>query len=293
MFTGSITLMLTAILIISIATTAAAATTLVDGQQQENNATTTFQNLVDGFRIQVPNGWVVQDINNTSAYWQINEEQSGVSGLAIVCPQEETQLAVGGTFECKIAPSPPSLGPMSISRFKSIDDRPELASIQNQTDITMSDFFDFYIRFLEGGSPPREVPHNLQVVNDTDITVNIINAPTNQTVATVPGKLVKIAFPFTTTTAAAAEEPTRLFADALLVLNGTTGYAIFYPNELFAAESDQPPRPVQQIFDSFELLTTNNSTSLQPTPVTRTSPSQIAEEQQQSSSPSPFTQQLQ
>jgi hypothetical protein len=106
---------------------------------------------------------------------------------------------------------------------------------------------------LEWGSPPREVPHNLQVVNDTDTTVNVINAQTNQTVATVPGKLVEIAFTFTAT-ADAEEGRTRLFADALLVLNGTTGYAIFYPNELFAAESDKPPRPVQQILDSFELL---------------------------------------
>ncbi len=47
----------------------------------------------------------------------------------------------------------------------------------------------------------------------------------------------------------------RLGARALLVLNGTTGYALFYPNEVFAAESDQqPPRSLQQILDWFELL---------------------------------------
>jgi hypothetical protein len=252
MFTSSIRLMLAAaILIISMA---AATTTLVDGQQEEDNAaaTTTFQSIDDGFRIQVPNGWVVQDIDNTNVFWQRYEEQNVVGGLAYVCPQEETQLAVGGTFECKLAPPPPSLAPMSISRFKDLDKRPELASIQqNQTnDITISDFYAFYMRFLEWGIPPREEPHNLQVVNETDMTVNVINAQTNQTVATVPGKIIEIAFPLE----GGEGPPTTLSSVVLLTLNGTTGYAIFYGNPLFAAESDQPPRPVQQILDSFELL---------------------------------------
>jgi hypothetical protein len=252
MFTSSISLMLAAILIMSMA--AAATTTIVDGQLQEDNATTTtFQSIDDGFRIQVPNGWVVQDINNTNIFWQRYEEQNVVGGLAFVCPQEETQLAVGGTFECKIAPPPPSLAPMSISRFKDLDKRPEFASIQqNQTDITISDFFDFYIRFLEWGIPPREVPHNLQIVNETDTTVNVINPQTNQTVATVPGKLVEVAFPVEG--GEGGGPPTRLSSVVLLALNGTTGYAILYANPLFAAEADQPPRPVQQILDSFELL---------------------------------------
>jgi hypothetical protein len=254
MFTSSIRLMLAAaILIISMA---AATTTLVDGQQEEDNAaaTTTFQSIDDGFRIQVPNGWVVQDIDNTNVFWQRYEEQNVVGGLAYVCPQEETQLAVGGTFECKLAPPPPSLAPMSISRFKDLDKRPELASIQqNQTnDITISDFYAFYMRFLEWGIPPREEPHNLQVVNETDMTVNVINAQTNQTVATVPGKIVEVVFPVE---GGEGEGPsTTLSSVVLLTLNGTTGYAIFYGNPLFAAESDQPPRPVQQILDSFELL---------------------------------------
>ncbi len=256
MFISSVVLTLAAILIMNMAA-AAFTTTIVDGQQQEDNTTTTtttFQSIDDGFRLQVPNGWVVQDIDNTNVFWQRYEEQHGLGALAFVCPQEETQLAVGGTFECKIAPSPPSLAPMSISRFKDLDKRSEFASIQqNQTnDITMSDFYAFYIRFLEWGIPPREVPNPLQVVNETDTTVNVINAQTNQTVATVPGKIVEIASPVEG--GEGGGPPTRLSAVVFLTLNGTTGYAIFYANPLFAAESDQPPRPVQQILDSFELL---------------------------------------
>jgi hypothetical protein len=71
---------------------------------------------------------------------------------------------------------------------------------------------------------------------------------THIAVATVPGKLVEVAFRVEGVT-------NRLSAVALLVLNGTTGYALFYPNEVFAAESDQQlPRSLQQILDWFELL---------------------------------------
>jgi len=260
MFTGSIAFMLAAILIFSIAA-AATTTVVVDGQQQEedNATTTTFQSLDDGFRIQVPNGWVVQDIDNTNVFWQRYEEQNVVGGLAYVCPQEETQLAVDGTFECELAPPPPSLAPMSISRFKDLDKRPEFAESiqQNQTnDITISDFYAFYIRFLDWGIPPREEPHNLQVVNETDTTVNVIDVQTNQTVATVPGKIVEVVFPVEGGEGEVEGEgpPTTLSSVILLTLNGTTGYAILYANPLFAAEADQPPRPVQQILNSFELL---------------------------------------
>jgi hypothetical protein len=98
------------------------------------------------------------------------------------------------------------------------------------------------------GNLSEEEPISLQVVNNTDRTVNVTNAQTNQTVATVPGKLVEVAF-------TVKGVPNRLSAVALLVLNGTTGYAIFYPNQLFAAESDQQPSgPVQKILDSFEKM---------------------------------------
>ena len=79
--------------------------------------------------------------------------------------------------------------------------------------------------------------NSLQVVNDTDTTVNVIDPQTNQTVATVPGKIVKVAF-----TPEGGPPAVTLSSVALLALNGSTGYVIFYPNELFAAESDQLPK---------------------------------------------------
>ena len=61
---------------------------------------TTFQSTDDGFRIQVPQGWVIQDINNTR-FALAAEVLQGYGILAQLCPEEqqqETPLAnAGGT----------------------------------------------------------------------------------------------------------------------------------------------------------------------------------------------------
>src|SRR5918999_2628930 len=75
--------------------------TITDAQQQqqlptsqlaaiENSTTSLFQNMEDSFRVQVPEGWVIHDVNNTGSILS-NESMQGYGILAQLCPQEEEE----------------------------------------------------------------------------------------------------------------------------------------------------------------------------------------------------------
>jgi hypothetical protein len=113
MLTSSIAIMEVAILII-ISSVAAFPTTSVTAQlttgynnSASNNVTsvlnattTTFQSNVDSFQAQVPDGWIVDDTDNTYFIVQLNEEDSEWGRLAILCPQTQTLPRIGGGYVC-------------------------------------------------------------------------------------------------------------------------------------------------------------------------------------------------
>src|SRR5215210_3905762 len=80
--------------------------TIINAQQSltsqpgeiENGATTipttTFQSTNDSFSIQVPDGWVIQDLNNTGSTL-LEETSRGYGILAQLCPEEEKQQQQG------------------------------------------------------------------------------------------------------------------------------------------------------------------------------------------------------
>jgi hypothetical protein len=104
----------------------------------------------------------------------------------------------------------------------------------------------------------------IEIVNSTDMTVNLINPQTNETITTVPAKFVEMIY----TTGIAPNETKSGYlistATDVTVPNPgmTKGYTIFYEgSSVSAAEitigfgslSPLPP-PVRQVFDSFELI---------------------------------------
>src|SRR5215208_2091815 len=50
---------------------------------------TTFQSTDDGFRVQVPDGWVIHDVDNTEPILSEEETTQGFEVLARLCPDEE------------------------------------------------------------------------------------------------------------------------------------------------------------------------------------------------------------
>jgi PKD repeat protein len=113
----------------------------------------------------------------------------------------------------------------------------------------------------------EEVGYNgTEIVDSTDATLNITNAQTNQTIATVPAKNVEMTY---NTNFAPNETRTGYFiltaTDATAPNRGMTkGYSVFYEGNSATAETTTPsgslvprplPVPVRQVFDSFELVT--------------------------------------
>src|SRR5829696_762300 len=277
--------------------------TIINAQQQsltnqpgeiENGATTaatvptrtTFQSTNDSFSIQVPDGWVIQDANNTGSAL-LEETTRGYGILAQLCPQEGQQQQQGAALSdasggstnnssSGISTSNSCQGSeevIHIIRYPNLDTRIQAASnvstttTNSNTNMTTDDIQSYHLQKLQ------EVGYrSMQIVNTTDITLNLTNPQTNETIATVPARLVEIAYstnftPNETRTGYFISTATNATAPNL----GTTkGYTLFYEGNsttntaaaeittATAASSSLAPTPlppaVGQVFDSFELI---------------------------------------
>jgi hypothetical protein len=277
--------------------------TIINAQQQsltnqpgeiENGATTaatvptrtTFQSTNDSFSIQVPDGWIIQDANNTGSAL-LEETTRGYGILAQLCPQEEQQQQQGAALpdasggstnnsSSGISTSNSCQGSeevIHIIRYPNLDTRIQAASnvstttTNSNTNMTTDDIQSYHLQKLQ------EVGYrSMQIVNTTDTTLNLTNPQTNETIATVPARLVEMAY---STNSAPNETRTGYFistaTNATAPNLGTTkGYAVFYEGNsttntaaaeittATAASGSLAPTPlpsvVGQVFDSFELI---------------------------------------
>lgn len=278
--------------------------TIINAQQSltsqpgeiENGATTTvatvpttttaFQSTNDSFSIQVPDGWVIHDVNNTGSTL-LEETTRGYGILAQLCPEEEEEQQQqqgaalpntnsGSTNSSSISTSNVCQGSeevIHIIRYPDLDTRIQPASnvttttTNNNNNMTTDDVVSYHLQKLQ------EVGYrSMQIVNSTETTLNLTNAQTNQPIAIVPAKLVEMAY---STNFAPNEIRKGYFistaTNATAPNLGTTkGYAIFYEGNsttistaaaiqttTAASGSLAPtvlPPAVGQVFDSFELI---------------------------------------
>src|SRR5215216_1592457 len=244
-------------------------------------ATTTFQSTNDSFSIQVPQGWVIQDLNNTGSAL-LNESSQGYGILAQLCPEEEqqgappTNNASGGSSTDSTSNSCRGSQEevIHIIRYPDLDTRIQAASNVTTTtatsgnnNITTDDIQSYHLQKLQ------EVGYRSpQILNSTEVRLNLTNPQTNETITTVPARLVEIAY---STNSAPNETRTGYFistaTNATAPNLGTTkGYAVFYEGNsttntaaaeittATAASGSLAPTPlppaVGQVFDSFELI---------------------------------------
>ena len=239
-------------------------------------STTPFQSANDGFSIEVPQGWIIEDVDNSGS--ALSEEGTqGYGVLAQLCPEEEEEQQQGAV------PTLPNAGGSSgdtlscegsesevihIIRYHNSDNRLPAAnnattttsSNNNNSIMTNDNILSYHLKKLQ------EVGYSdIEIVNSADMTVNLTNPQTNQTIATVPAQFVEMTY----STASAQNEARRsgyLISTATDVtapnLGATKGYTIFYKgSSLSEAEitlgfgSLRPlPPAVGQVFDSFELI---------------------------------------
>jgi hypothetical protein len=264
--------------------------TIINAQQSvtsqpsaiENGITTatTFQSTNDSFSIQVPQGWVIQDLNNTGSAL-LNESSQGYGILAQLCPEEEqqgaplTNNASGGSSTDSRSNS--CRGSQEeviyIIRYPDLDTRIQAASNVTTTtatsgnnNITTDNVQSYHLQKLQ------EVGYRSpQILNSTEVRLNLTNPQTNETIATVPARFVEIAY---STNSAPNETRTGYFistaTNATAPNLGTTkGYAVFYEGnsttntaaaEITTATAASGslatllPPAVGQVFDSFELI---------------------------------------
>jgi PKD repeat protein len=274
----------------------AANITIINAQQLTNrpsvtqNGTRLFEGTEDSFRLQVPEGWIIHDVNNTGSTFS-EESTQGYGILAQLCPQEEGQgQGQGGAAAAALSNNVSGSGGggdtvrcqgsegdiIHIVRYPDLDTRLQvpnnITTTNNNNNVTTIDnILLYHMQKLE------EVGYrNITIVNSTYTAVNIINPQTNQTISIVPAKTVEMKY----RTSASAPNEIREGYFILTATNAThpnvgmtKGYSIFYEGTSTAASAATaatiqettttvtpsgslplPPAAVRQVFDSFELI---------------------------------------
>jgi hypothetical protein len=210
--------------------------------------TTIFQSSLDGIRLGVPDGWVVEDKNNTDPGILQSEQSYGAGPLVELCPQGQATPQIGGTYVCPNAQE--GLDSVSVWRFANLKSRPEFAGVvQQNKNITTTDLVTFYFLFLE----QKANFTNFRLLQNIDTAVNVIDPQTNETIGTAPAKYIVITYQDALGTPSNEDF-------ALLVLNNdsNTGYALLPIISLLTTAGELPPEH-QLIFDSFELVAANST----------------------------------
>jgi hypothetical protein len=221
-------------------------------------STTTFQSTDDSFRVQVPSGWIIQDLDNTGpALFEESRQDYGM--LAQLCPVEQQQQGAATVLPNASGGgggSTNTISSINASRCQGAQDvihiirYPDLETrIQPSNNITT-----YYLQKLQ------EVGYGgIQAESSTDTTINITNPQTNQTIATVPAKFVEITYSTDVTPDEISKGYFILTATNVTAPNvGTTkGYSVFYEVGSATAEAEITrtlPAAVEEVFGSFELI---------------------------------------
>src|SRR5918994_3362639 len=251
---------------------------IINAQQQQlsdqptvtDNATTTVaQSTKDSFRVQVPQGWIIYDVNNTG-FTLISEVMQGYGILAQLCPEGEGQQQGAARPNTSNSRCQGAQGEViHIIRYPNLGARLSFTidDIINDFDDTANTILSYQMQKL------REVGYSdIQIVNTTDarIPLDISLSGTNNDddnndelpPASVAARLVEMTYRTTTASSAPSELKTGYYlltaSDVTPQDLGTmTGYSIFYEGTSSnAAAAATIPAAVRQIFGSFELIAT-------------------------------------
>src|SRR5215216_2969724 len=247
------------------------------------NGTRLVEDAEDSFRLQVPEGWIIHDVNNTGSILS-EESTQGYGILAQLCPQEQQQQQraalpnAGGNSSRTFNSCDQSENDIiHIVRYPDLDNRLQVGNngtTANNNNMTIDNILLYHMQKL------GEVGYRgIEIVNSTDTTLNVTDPQTNQTITTVPAKFVEMTYSTVSAPNEIREGYFILTATKTTAPNPgmTKGYSIFYEGTSTAVDAATaatiqktttttaasvslapiiPPAAaaVQQIFDSFELI---------------------------------------
>src|SRR5215217_7651867 len=246
------------------------------------NGTRLVEDAEDSFRLQVPEGWIIHDVNNTGSILS-EESTQGYGILAQLCPQEQQQQRAalpnaGGNSSRTFNSCDQSENDIiHIVRYPDLDNRLQVGNngtTANNNNMTIDNILLYHMQKL------GEVGYRgIEIVNSTDTTLNVTDPQTNQTITIVPAKFVEMTYSTVSAPNEIREGYFILTATKTTAPNPgmTKGYSIFYEGTSTAVDAATaatiqktttttaasvslapiiPPAAaaVQQIFDSFELI---------------------------------------
>src|SRR5215216_2476187 len=233
---------------------------------------TLFESTNDSFRVQLPEGWAVQDVNNTG-FTLAAEVLEGYGILAQLCPKGEGGQQQGALTNDSSSSSTTSRCQQQaqeetifIIRYPNLGTRLGITLVEINNGIIPDSILEYQIQKLQ------EVGYkDINIVNSTATTINLHYITTGGVPfpeAIVPARLVEMTY----NTSSAPSEMRRGYI-ILTATNVTppnletiTGYGIFYEGAsgataATAVEQTTTPSgnlslsaPFRQVFDSFELI---------------------------------------
>lgn len=247
-------------------------------------ASSSALSLEDSYRVQIPSGWVIQDVKNRD-FTLASEVLQGYGILAQLCPAEQEdqqQHTPQGEPHSEVNSNMSSNSDGScqgvqkevihILRYPNLAARIGLSP----DDIIRNDNAAAGIILAYQMQKLQEAGYReIRIVNSTDTTINVdigIGLNNNMTTARLPAKLTELTY----TTNLAPDETKRGYFVSTATnvtprnLGLITGYGIFYEglvlNATIPAEEEhqttmqrsslllQPLTPIKQVLDSFELI---------------------------------------
>ena len=256
--------------------------------QIQNSTTATATSFAlsteDSFRVQIPSGWLIQDVKNTG-FTLGSEVLQGYGILAQLCPAEQEQQQQQPLQGVTQSDADPNMSSNTDGSCQGVQEEmihilryPNLAAriglsledIIRNDNVAAGAILSYQMQKLQEAGY-----RDIRVVNSSDITINVdigTGLENNITKARLPAKLVELAY----STNHAHDEPKRgYFVSAATHvtphnLGLVTGYGIFYEGSVLEATSPeeqehqttmqtgnlllQPLTPIKQVIDSFELI---------------------------------------
>jgi hypothetical protein len=241
----------------------------------------------DSFRVQIPQGWLIQDVKNTG-FALGSEVLQGYGILAQLCPVEQEEQQQQQQQPLQGVPQSDANSNVSsttdgtcqgvqeemihILRYPNLAARIGLSleDIIRTDNVSASVILAYQMQKLQEAGY-----RDVRVVNSSDITINVdfgTGLENNITTARLPAKLAELTY----TTNLEPDEPKRgYFVSAATHvtphnLGLVTGYGIFYEGSVLEAATPkeqqhqttiqtgnlllQPLTPIKQVIDSFELI---------------------------------------
>ena len=198
----------------------------------------TFESKDGDFRLQIPEGWVIQENEDAVLNPDPNDPATDGETVAVLCLENEALPGIGGEYNCQSAQLTDLI---SIWRWPELQQRPEFEGeedVEEGTIITTQDLVALRIQDLEN------MTRNFQIENSTDVNEFTKIVDWRYEYLEQAGTFL----PFDDYTYAVK-------STAMIVLSPdrNTGYVIF--NNIADDDLTQHSPAVQEVFNSFGVVT--------------------------------------